>query len=112
MTRLPAPTPPCGRSRRRHPVPRMVVALAVVCGVGLAVSPAPADTVLRGKVTFQPMASAGLPGARETAPSYSDLVIYVTEKPGERPLAGRPKRMDVKLTGDQFEPRVLAINVG
>src|SRR5262249_44145008 len=78
----------------------------------LATSPARAGTVLRGKVTFQAMASAKPLGARETAPAYADLVIYVTEKPGERPLAGRAKRQDVDLTGERFEPRVLAITVG
>jgi len=90
----------------------MALALAVACGVGLAISPAGAGTVLRGKVTFQPMASAKLPASREAAPAYADLVIYVTEKPGGRPLPGRGKREDMDLAGEKFDPRVLAITVG
>jgi len=90
----------------------MILALAVACGVGLTISPAGAGTVLRGKVTFPAMASAKLPSAREAAPDYSDLVIYVSQKPGEKPLSGRAKDQDLDLTDLRFEPRVLAITVG
>src|SRR5262245_22767869 len=110
MTHLPAPALP-PRHPRRRPAHRLALALALACGIG-PVTPAGADTVLRGTVTFQAMASSKLPGARESAPAYSELVIYVTEKPGGAPLAGRAKRQDMDLAGEKFDPRVLAITVG
>lgn len=83
----------------------------MACGVALAVASAGAGTVLRGKVTLPATVPARNPGGGG-APDYADLVIYVTEKPGGTPLAGRASRKDVNLAGDRFEPRVLAVTLG
>lgn len=111
MIDLPAPAPPVGRPRLNCPGPRLTLALVVACGVGLAIPPVDAGTVLRGKVTL-PTTVPARKSASRGAPGYADLVIYVTEKSGGTPLAGRAKRKDVDLTGDQFEPRVLAVTLG
>src|SRR5262245_65598576 len=113
MTHHPALPSPSGHPRCRRPVARLACVAAVVCGVALlGVLPASAGTALHGKVTFQAMASAKPPEGRDAAPAYSDLVVYVTEKPGGAPLAGRATRRDITLNDDRFGPREHAIYWG
>jgi len=45
------------------------------------------------------------------APTYPDVVIYISEKPGGTRLAGRGVRKDIELEGDRFQPQILAITV-
>ncbi len=98
----------------RSPIQRFTLVTAVACGFGLGgAMPAVAGTVLRGKVTLPATVPAnstdGFKGS--PAPTYPDVVVYVTEKPGGTRLAGRGVRKDIDLDGDRFQPAIMAITV-
>jgi plastocyanin len=118
MTHLPAPHRPLKPlAGTRRLAQHLVLATAVAVGLGLAqATPGVAGTVLRGRVTVPvtlPAGTGALSGSR-TAVNAGDVVVYITEKPGQgKPhLPGRGVRADVELKGDQFIPPVLAVTVG
>ena len=120
MTHLPALTPssrpspeapPRASGRTPFGAPRLAVATALVCGLALAgAAPARAGTVLRGKVSVPAVVPAKADRSQGNKILATDVVIYVTEKPGSPRLAGRGKKADVNLVDAGFNPWVLVVD--